>query len=269
MEPILVAHLLPAVDAKLVELLGSLSPEDWHRPTIVPGWQVRHVAAHLLDTSLRKLSLLRDGFAPDRPSGDFVQFINRLNAEGVAVYGRLSPQILIPLIAEASRQSNDFHGGLDPYASAAFGVSWAGESESLNWFDTARELTERWHHQQQIRLAVNQPGILTPELYHPVLDTFLRALPHQYRNVPARPGTTLHVQIAGACGGDWILQRTVENWQLIPSGASPSASITIPETIAWRIFTKGISRAEAETQITIAGDESLARPVLQTIAIVG
>src|SRR5688572_32295034 len=44
-------------------------------------------------------------------------------------------------------------------------------------FDTAREFTERWHHQQQIRLATNRPGIMTRELYYPVLDCFMRALP--------------------------------------------------------------------------------------------
>ena len=60
---------------------------------------------------------------------------------------------------------------------------------SLVWFDNARELTERWHHQEQIRLATNRPGIMTPLLYHPVLDTFLRGLPHAYREVTAAANT--------------------------------------------------------------------------------
>jgi hypothetical protein len=83
---------------------------------------------------------------------------------------------LIGMLKAACRESVTFHESLDPYAPAAFAVSWAGETESLNWFDTARELTERWHRQQQTRLATNRPGILTPELYHPVLDCFLRGL---------------------------------------------------------------------------------------------
>jgi hypothetical protein len=55
-------------------------------------------------------------------------------------------------------------------------LKMAGEARSLNWFDTARELTERWHHQEQIRFATNLPGIMTRDLYHPVLDCFLRGL---------------------------------------------------------------------------------------------
>jgi hypothetical protein len=84
---------------------------------------------------------------------------------------------LIDLMTAACDQSADFHEALDPFATAAFNVSWAGEQVSLNWFDTARELTERWHHQQQIRLATNRPGIMTRDLYHPVLDCFVRGLP--------------------------------------------------------------------------------------------
>ena len=116
-------------------------------------------------------------------SFDLVAFINRLNQEGVTIYGRLSPPVLISLMELASRESVAYHQSLDPFAPAKFGVSWAGEESSLNWFDTARELTERWHHQQQIRLAVNRPGILTQELYHPVLDCFMRALPYTYREI--------------------------------------------------------------------------------------
>ncbi len=136
------------------------------------------MAAHLLDTALRKLSLVRDSCYVEavdiRSPQDVITLVNRLNREGVTVYRRLSPQILIDLLRLATKQSAEFHESLDPFAAAAFNVSWAGEETSLNWFDTARELTERWHHQQQIRLATDRPGIMTPDLYHPVLDCFLR-----------------------------------------------------------------------------------------------
>ena len=47
----------------------------------------------------------------------------------------------------ASKESAEYHQALDPFGAAMFPVSWAGEEESTNWFDTAREFTERWHHQ--------------------------------------------------------------------------------------------------------------------------
>src|SRR2546427_861626 len=185
--PILTAHLFPKLDAMLIELLRSLTPEDWEKQTVSPKWKVKDVAAHLLDTPLRGVSIARDGYLPEAPrissSVELAAYINRLNEEGVSLYRRLSPAVLISLMQVASQLLAEYHRSRDPDASAPYGVSWAGEEKSSNWFDTAREFTERWHHQQQIRLAVNKPGIMTRELYHPVLDCFLRALPFTYRKV--------------------------------------------------------------------------------------
>lgn len=265
---------LEQVEARLLDLLPSLSADDWDKPTIVSGWRVQEVVAHMVDTAFRKLSIVRDGYAAERPSsgaaGDLRAFVDGLNAQGVAVYGRLSPALLVALMHPASRDLCAMHRSLDPHAPATFAVSWAGEEQSLNWFDAARELTERWHHQQQIRLAVDRPGIMTPPLYHPVLDCFMRALPHTYRNVAAPVGTHVEVRVSGESGGVWNLRRDGERWQLLRAVAEPpTASVTIPEGIAWRVFTKGIRRDEAEAQIAIEGDRALGVHVLSSVAIVG
>ena len=273
LDPILCAPLLRKVDEALIALLRSLTPIEWDLQTVAPAWKVRDVAAHLLDTALRKLSLVRDGNFVEaveiRSPADLVALVNRLNREGVAVYRRLSPPILIELMTTASNQVADFHESLDPFAPAAFAVSWAGEDRSLNWFDTARELTERWHHQQQIRLAVNRPGLMTPELYHPVLDCFLRGLPHAFRDVRAPSGTTIQVEISGDCGGRWTLAKGPLTWALVRKPQHEFASrVTIPQALAWRLFTKGIDPGSVQTQITIEGDPFLGEKVLHLTAIV-
>jgi uncharacterized protein (TIGR03083 family) len=272
--PILCAYLLRAVDEKLIELLRSLSAEEWELQTVAPLWKVRDVAAHLLDTVLRKLSLVRDGSLMEavevRSSKDLTELINRLNREGVAVYRRLSPKALISMLEMVCGQSADFHESLDPFAPAAFGVSWAGEERLANWFDTARELTERWHHQQQIRLVTNRPGILTREFYYPVLDCFLRALPYHYRNFDAPDATALIVEVSGECGGCWNLVRERDQWRLlVESTAACAARVTIPQELAWRLFTKGISPDAAREAIRIEGNQALGGNILQLTAIVG
>jgi uncharacterized protein (TIGR03083 family) len=273
LQPILCAHLLRRVDGHLTDLLRSLSPDEWEIQTIAPSWKVRDVAAHLLDTSLRKLSLVRDSCSVEaieiRSPQDVVSLVNRLNREGVTVYRRLSPSVLIDLMTIACRQSAEFHESLDPLAPAAFAVSWAGEEHSLNWFDTARELTERWHHQQQIRLATNRPGIMEPELYHPVLDCFLRGLPFHYRDTLAPDGTAILVNISGEAGGTWNLVRKPAGWELVnDTTVEAAARVTIPQELAWRIFTKGIDRATARGHVRIEGDLTLARKLLDLTAIV-
>lgn len=274
MQPILCAHLIRKVDDQLLDLLPSLQPAEWDLPTAAGTWQVRDVAAHLLDTALRKLSMGRDRCRVERieirSPQDLVDLINRLNREGVAVYRRLSPAVLCDLLQTACRQTADYYESLDPFANSAIGVSWAGEDTSANWFDTARELTERWHHQQQIRDAVGRPGIMTPELYHPVLDCFARGLPHAYREVTADLGATVRLVVRGPSGGAWQIRKTLAAWTLEPPGeASPTAAATVPEEIAWRVFTKGISRDDALQQATIEGDRRLVLPVLAMTSIVG
>ncbi len=269
--PILTAHLFPKIEGLLIDLLRSLTAAEWELQTLAPKWKVKDVTAHLLDTQLRKLSIVRDGYLPPAPPiTDLTAFINQLNHEGVTLYRRLSPPVLISLMELASRESAAYHASLDPFSPAAFAVSWAGEETSLNWFDTAREFTERWHHQQQIRLAVDRPGITTPELYHPALDCFMRALPYAYRDVPADPGTLLEFDINGDCGGVWWLYRDPMAWRLVNRALTPaSAKVAIPQEIAWRVFTKGIDRPSAEAQSKVEGDSQLGLHILAMKAIVG
>lgn len=266
--------MIRQVDQHLIDLLAALDSAEWEMPTIAPQWSVRDVAAHLLDTALRKLSRGRDQCHTERVDirsfQDVITLVNRLNREGVTVYRRLSPPVLIDLMRLACGQTADFYESLDPLATAAIGVSWAGEMTSLVWFDNARELTERWHHQEQIRLATNRPGIMTPVLYHPVLDTFMRGLPHTYRDVPAPVGTAILIEVSGDCGGQWCLLKSQGGWVFaneLPS--TVAAHIVIPQSIAWRVFTKGIDRASVYPKLTLLGDTALGENVLKLVAIVG
>ena len=175
---------------------------------------------------------------------------------------------------QTSRETASYYASLDPFAPARFGVSWAGEPVSANWFDVARELTERWHHQQQIRLAVGDAArslhaIMTPELYHPVLDCFMRALPFHYRSTVAPPGAAIRIHITGDCGGDWHLYRA-DSWVLAAEPAGSIAStVSIPQEVAWRIFTKGIARTAAREHVHVSGDAALGSHVLEMLTIVG
>lgn len=271
--PIFVVDLFPKLDARLIELLRSLSPADWERQTIAPLWRVKDVAAHLLDTNLRRLSIVRDRFFGERPEDAasweaLVAFLNRLNDDWVEAFKRVSPPVLVDLLEHTGREVNEMYCGMDPYAESVLPVAWAGEERSLNWFETAREYTERWHHQQQIRLAVDKPGIMERELYFPVLDTFMRALPFRYREVAAADGALIKFRITGDAGGAWFLLRRDGKWELASGPAGRLASeVEFSQDIAWRIFTKGIAKEAARPQITATGDRELGLHILNVVAV--
>jgi uncharacterized protein (TIGR03083 family) len=271
-EPIYTAHLLPKLDNALIALLRSLAAEDWDKPTIAPLWNVKDVAAHLLDTNLRSISMIRDGYFGETPGEihsyrDLVNFLNRLNADWVKAMKRVSPEVLITLLESTGKEYAALMASLDPFATAAFSVAWAGEEVSFNWFHVAREYTEKWHHQQQIRLAVEKEAALYQhDLYYPHMDTSMRALPHHYRYVSAPDNTIIAVEVSGL--GIWYVCRQNQRWVLAKEiEAKYDCTITIPSNIAWRLFTKGISRQDAENVVTITGNRTLGIHILTMLAV--
>lgn len=274
--PIFVTDLFPLLDDKLITLLRGLTADEWHKPTSCAGWTVKDVVAHLLDGTLRRLATARDGFAGERlPDGtsyqDMVRFLDGLNAGWIKAAKRLSPRVLTDLLEITSPDLSAFFKSLDPYAPAIFSVAWAGESRSANWFDIAREYTEKWHHQQQIREAVGKPGIMTRELYAPVLDTFMRALPRTFRSVKAAEGTTVEIHVTGSAGGTWFLLRAASAWTLRKEAGRTdiAAQVTLDEDIVWKLFTKGLKKEAERSRIRITGDKSLGNVIFQAIAVMG
>jgi uncharacterized protein (TIGR03083 family) len=274
MAPVLVTDLFPPLHAELIALLRGLEADDWNRPTVCPLWSVRDIAAHLLDDDLRRLSFHRDGHPPpagprDESPGALVEFINRMNAEWVTAARRLSPRVIVDLLALTGPQVAALFDSLDPFGPSHFAVSWAGESRSENWFDVGRDYTERWLHQQQIRDATGAPGLLERHWLHPVLDLFVRAIPHTFRDVEREEGTAVQVEVTGAAGGSWALLRTAEGWRLYagrPARSAATVSMT-PDT-AWRLFSGALKTDADRARVHVSGDHALGAVLLGALGVI-
>ncbi|HLO79937.1 MAG TPA: maleylpyruvate isomerase N-terminal domain-containing protein [Chitinophagaceae bacterium] len=266
--------LFPKLDTELIRLLRSLSKEDWERQTLAPLWKVKDIAAHLLDGNLRAISMLKDKYFGEKAGKietyrELVSFLNGLNADWVKAMHRVSPELIIFLLEITGPLYNDIWEKLDPKGKAIFSVAWAGEEESENWFHIAREYTEKWHHQQQIRYAVGKTEPLYQrEFYYPYLDTSMRALPHHYRDTIAVENECIRFTITGDGGGTWFLIRKNDKWQLsYDFEHQPACSVIIEGEIAWRLFTRGISKTEAEKSIQISGKHQLGRQIFYMLAV--
>ncbi|NOZ49153.1 MAG: maleylpyruvate isomerase family mycothiol-dependent enzyme [Chloroflexi bacterium] len=272
--PIFVSELFPPLRQELLTLLHSLSPSDWERATPCSGWTVKDLVAHLLDGDLRRLSLQGDGLPPRQPARplatntDLIAFLDQLNAVWVEAARRLSPPLLVDLLAWAGPQLSDHFRTLDPFAPALFPVAWAGEQTSQNWFDSAREYTEKWHHQQHIRQAVDAPLLNGRQWLYPVLDTFIRAAPFAWQSVEAAPGTQVLIEISGEAGAQWTLCKQESAWHLYAGrGEAPAAVARFSDGLAWRLFTKGITPEEGRRHVEIHGDPLLAQPLFKLVSI--
>ena len=286
------APLFAPLHAELLALLRALPPSAWDAPTVAGSWRVRDVAAHLLDGQLRVLAAHRDGHVlgagePVHSYADVVALIQRLNAEGVAAGRHWSARLLTDLLAVTGEWLSAFETALDPEAPATFPVAWAGESASTNRFDTAREYTEQWHHQMQIRLAVGergQPAILLAERFAgPLFETAVRALPHAYRATEAAEGTTVvvHVDSAPPDASDasdasdapcwhraWTLARTRDGWRLHAGAIDrPTARVSGAAAAWWRLFFNAMPPDEASRAFAVEGDAALAQPLRATRSV--
>jgi uncharacterized protein (TIGR03083 family) len=269
--PIHTLHLIHKLDEKLVALLRALKPEDWEKPTLARQWNVKDVAAHLLDGNIRGTSMLGYNFFGERPGEiqtyqDLVNFLNQLNADWVKAMKRVSPQVLIELLEVTGKQYYQALAALPPFEPALFSVAWAGQSESPNWFHIAREYTEKWHHQQQIREAVGMQGIMTKEFFLPLMDTFMLALPHAYRHTEAPAGTGIRITVTEA-GGEWKLLRQKNTWKLTQKMEEPTAEILLDPATAWKLFTRGLPPEEARQRIQLEGRHELGEPILSMLTV--
>lgn len=264
---------MPQLDELLFKLLEELSAEDWCKPTLASKWDVKDIAVHLLDGNLRALSMLRDGYHGEKPGSihsyaDLVRFLNALNADWVRATKRLSPKVIVDLLRVSGKEYCDFLATLHLNDKAEFSVAWAGETESTNWFHIAREYTEKWHHQQQIRLAVGkEKELLQEKWYLPYLDTSVRALPHHYRDVKGEDGDVIQFVFEGDTDKSWYLY--FENgWTLAASTSQvPACEVRIKYDYAWRIFTKEIRKEEAIAHSLITGKQELGIPIFDMVAV--
>lgn len=266
-------HLFPVLDEMLIELLNSLTEAEWNTQTVAKLWSVKDVASHLLDGNLRALSTSRDGYFGEKPENinsyqDLVAYLNHLNLTWTNATKRLSPKVLTNLLATTGTAYTEHLKTLDPFKNAVFSVAWAGQETSQNWFHIAREYTEKFLHQQQIRDAVGKPGIMTKELFYPFLDILMYAFPHTFRNVPAETGTVVSLKVTTEIGGQWNIVKTDDHWNLTKhKNVSPDSQLIIDPHIAWKLFSKSWKPEQIVDKVEILGDRGLGEQALKIVAV--
>lgn len=253
------------LNQQLVSLLSGLRPEQWRAPSGVGQWTVHNLASHILDGALRRLAAQRDGWAappatPIRGYAGLVGYVNDLNAAGVAGLSSRSPRQLIEAFERTEPEVVALFESRALDSDAFWPVAWAGERKSQHWMDVARDLTERWHHQQQLREAVGAPELADAATTHAVLRTWFAGLPFAFRNAVGEAGEVLQVTVTGAGGGIWAMQYAQQwEWTL---AATPSTTLTIPVSVLWRLYSKLLTPEAARADLLVTGNTALAEPLL-------
>ncbi|WP_181383671.1 maleylpyruvate isomerase N-terminal domain-containing protein [Streptomyces sp. NWU339] len=260
--PVDVRSLLREERVALLALLNDLDLSAWDRPTVCPGWSVKDVVLHILDDDLGWLSRGRDGDRSGLLTGfadhnSFITALNNKNQRWVEATCALSPRVIRTLLGVAGTEMDAYWASMDLMAEGR--VAWASPDPVPLWFDIAQDLTERWVHQQQIRDAVDRPGVRDERFLGPVLRTFLWALPLHYAPRTG-PDANLAIHLSGAGGGSWRLHRRQGQWDLVeldPASTihAPDATVRLDTNSAWRLLT---GAPFDHDRLVLSGDPDLA-----------
>jgi hypothetical protein len=275
-KPVNTLRLFPTERNCLLEILDNLDERQWFLETACEGWCVKDIVQHLLRDDIGILSRRRDGFESPESSTrqfeshrDYVAYIDTKNQEWVEISRSFSPQVLKDLLRLTGRLTCRYWRTVDLDETTAT-VSWISEAPLPNWMDIAREYTERWLHQSHIREALNLPLLYERRLFHPFVQTYMLALPLTYKSVNSNIGDVIKIAVEGTAGGNWSLQKQRGYWKLhdkVLTGRSV-AEITIDQDKLWRLFSKGISREEAEGSVKIQRNKVLGSHFFNTVSII-
>src|SRR5581483_3384648 len=196
------------------------------------------------------------------------EFIHRINDEWVRASARMSPAMLVALLGTTTTEVLSFWdcAALDEYGEP---VTWAGPDPAPVWLDCARDFTEYWVHQEQIRDATGRHAPRVPDELHAVLDTFLRAVPHTLHGLSRDTGAGLAVRVEGPGGGRWCWRSVGDAWS--PAAHEPERTTEVRFDDAdplWRLCTRMVTPTEAARRAVVTGDGELARRMLQIVSII-
>lgn len=270
-----VAALLARERGALMATLHRLEPSDWDRRTPCPGWQVRDLVSHLWSTDLHVLARLRDGYdrsgaiagePSDREA--VTAAVDEHNRRWVEATRGLSPRVLVDRLQESGPQvTTVFRVG--DLGAPAERVAWVGTRPQPLWFCGARELTERFVHQQQLRAAVDHLPFDDEDVLAAVVDTFSHAFPAALAEVQAVPGTTVSVVVEDATlRRAWTFTRSPGGW-VGSDGLSADAAAhlrTDPDAF-WRLLSGNLSRTDQVHRVELAGTPTLFAALRDTRAV--
>lgn len=260
--PVDLRPLFPRERAELLEVLRSLTPEEWQLPTVCAGWSIHDVALHLLNGDLRFIAGHRDGYGsphgprvlPPYGRAEVTALVDAINNRWIDGARWMSPR---QVVDQLERSGIEYAETMAVFDMDALGipVDWIQPGPAPAWMDVAREFTERWIHQQQIRDAAARPLLNDRWALFPVFDTFMLALPNALRDVEAPTGANVHLTIRGSAGCTWIVRKSPDGWEFgSVRGVDPFASVSLDQDTAWRLYTKGVALQDALPRIDCSGD---------------
>ena len=247
-----------------VALLRALAPGDWSRPTDLPGWEVKDVAAHLAHleaeiagepqepVEVPELDHVRSPMSAYTEQGP----IARRDHHPAAIVDELERAVATRRRQLAEDPPTD---GSAPAPRTPGGVPWDWETLLSN------RVVDVWMHEQDIRRAVGRPGDLDSAGARHTVAVFARALGYVVaKKVGAPAGTVVAVEVDEV--QDFAV-RVGDDGRGVPCDPATEATVRIRLGVEAYTALSGGRRTHLEYDADVTGDEALGRRVLAALAV--
>jgi uncharacterized protein (TIGR03083 family) len=243
----------------VLTLLSDLTEREWDLPTDCPGWDVRHVVAHL--------AAVEDELAGGEGPVDVAEGTRNVPATytqaGVDARADHSPAQLIEEIRAASTTRYDqvARVGADPVAAAdrtPGGIDW-------DWRTLLRNrVVDVWVHEQDIRRATGRPGGMRGPGAEVTYAAFIAAVPYVVgKRADAPPGMTVVMQVDSR-----VTAFSVDDdgrCRLVDTVSRPATRLSM-DMETFTVLAAG-RRDPAGCRVTVEGDARLAERILRSLAV--
>jgi uncharacterized protein (TIGR03083 family) len=253
--------------ASLARLGAELAPEDWDRPTDLPGWSVRDCYSHVVGVERTLLGEPAPEVAVEHL--DHVDDpMSALIETWVEARRHLpGPDVLAELAEVAARRLAELRS-LDDEAFDRVGWSPIGQVPYRDFMVV--RVFDCWMHEQDVRRAVGRPGHLDGPVAARSIGHLRRGLGYVVgKQARAPEGATVVVEVTGPVG--WTAALEVVDGRATP--VDPPAEPTVTLTIDHEAFAAASGgRWDAEHLLAlgrarVAGDRELGHRVLEHLAV--
>ncbi len=258
---------LASVWTSLRELLLTLTPEQWHAPTALPGWDVQANVAHIVGT---EASLLGQDASPvtnpppevdTEPPAHVRNEIGEFNEFSVQAMATATPEETVERFDEVTaRRLTELRempqGEWDAETMAPAGRNTYGRFMQIRVFDC-------WFHEQDIRDAVGRPGNLAGQAVVVTLDEMVGAMGFVVgKRAGAHEGSRVRLELTGSSGR--VIDVEVDERAVVVESLSddPTVLISMDAVVFTRLCGGRVSLDDVRSEVTITGDVALGEAIL-------
>ncbi len=243
--------------ARLDALLAGLSDDDWERPTCLPGWNVKAVAAHLIGTE----SMLLGVGAPDLTISEATHphvrnDIGSFNEAWVEALAVEPPEAVLSRFRDDVAKRKEALAAITPEQWDEVGFTPAGQ-DTYGRFMQIR-VFDQWMHELDIRDAIGVGGGDEGLAAEVGLSEMAMAMGYVVGKKAGAPqGSRVRLELTGPAARTIDVEVAERAAVVEQLSGPPTLTVTMPAGVFARLAGGRADPPTLRDQVTLEGDEEL------------